>query len=117
MSFELFLKTIICGSGWIVFLWNRYNEKEKNKKEFKEKFYENIDKLVELSKNNPTDQDYYLIKDKLVFVMENYNLKTEIKLKLSDSIENFIYKLRNKEPYRDTQKGINLYKRDLKICC
>ena len=100
---EIIIKIVICGSGWLALIIAYFTSKNNEKKELQKELMGNLDKLIELSKENATDQDYYLVKDRIIFLMAIYKLNTKKQLEISDALDNLLYNLRNKEPFRDTK--------------
>ena len=112
---ETILKIIICGSGWAIFIYNYFHNKNNQKKELEQELKElkkellgNIVDLIELHHKNATDQDYYLVKDRIINLIElNKNkIDKQYRIDISDMLEELLYKLRNNEPYRDKKREL-----------
>ena len=100
---EIIIKILICGSGWLTLIITYFTSKNNEKKELQKELMDNLDKLIKLSKENATDQDYYLVKDRIIFLMEMYKVNAKKQLEISDALDNLLYNLRNKEPFRDSK--------------
>jgi len=99
------IKLVGSGSGWLILAFNYFTSKSNKKKEFKDKIYEYLDKLVELSKNNDSsDVDYYYVRDKIMDLIGDYKVRHNDTITLSDILENIIYKLKIKNDIRDDRK-------------
>ena len=103
---EIIIKITTCGSGWLALIIAYFTSKNNEKKELQKELMDNLDKLIELSKENATDQDYYLVKDRIIFLMEMYKVNAKKQLEISDALDNLLYNLSKKEQFRETRQRL-----------
>ena len=111
---DIVAKTVICGSGWIIvvlqyvfFRLNTKKEKQKEIKDLKEKLLDTTEKIVKLhNKKETNEKDYLLLKERVMNHLDMQGAKIDkgIRIKISDNLENLLFKLRHNEPYTDTKK-------------